>query len=397
MRKKSLYSTALVCKPFKKLGAYFLDLFLTFIVGVLFFAIFEGIMNATPLVKERKININNVTYSMYDMVISSGLGKDNGSGVLISQNDYVSNYIKGATYKSLTMNSVDNISLETYKDVVSIDETNDGVYIYYTTFKTNNLESYGTNARVNYGYDYYKKQLNYNDTISSYFVSDEYPYLTLDTAKKIDEYFRNDSYSIGKEIYSNLDTSYRKLLEDGIYDIQHNYKPYLSLNEDYEKKTSSLYVIKNIEIIITYLLSIFVIYIMFPLIFKNGQTLSFKILKLAVIDKNGYEPTILNYLIHYLVLAVESLIMIPLTALVFYSSDSIGWISQTLFLNFSFLSLGIYSFLILIMSFVLTFVFRKTRQTLSEYLSMEIVKDMTMYESKEIKDNGRKESSQPNL
>lgn len=396
MKTKSLYSTACVCKPFKKLGAYFFDLLTSFIIGLLLFAIFEGIMNATPLVKDKKTEINSITYSMHDLVISSGLGKDNSNDVLISQNQYVLNYIKGATLKSLNRNSVENISNETYKDVIEIDDSNDGVFNYYTKFKVNNIDDYGINARENSGLVYYKNQLNNNNSITSYFEDEDYPYLTIETAKNIDEYLRNNSYAIGKEMYDKLDASYRTLLENGIYDIQHNYRPYLNLNEIYNDKTSSLYSIKNIEIVIVYFLSLFIVYLLFPIIFHNGQTLSFKIFKFVVVSKDDYEPTWVNYLMRYLIICLESLIIIPLISLVFYSADAIGWISQTLFLNFSFLSLGLYSLLILLMSFVLTFVLRNTRQTISEYLSMEIVKDITMYESKGI-NNGRKENDKSKI
>ncbi len=396
MKKKSIYITACVCKPFKKLGAYFLDLLLSFIIGLLFFAIFEGVMNATPLIKNKKSEINSITYSMYDMVISSGLGKDNGNDVLISQNQYVLEYIRGTTLKSLKQNSISDISIETYKDVTQIDESNDGVFIYYTKFKVTNNDDFGINSQADCGLEYYKNKFMSTNSITTYFEDGDYPYLTLDTAKDIDEYLRNSSYSVGKEKYDKLDSSYRAMLEKGIYDIQHNYRPYLKLNDEYNKKTSSLYSIKNVEIVIVYFLSLFIVYLFFPIIFHNGQTLSFKILKLAVVTKDDFEPTWTNNLIHYFVICIESLIIIPLISLVFYSADAVGWISQTLFLNFSFLSLGLYSLLILLMSFVLTFVLRKTRQTISEYLSMEIVKDITMYESEELKD-GRKEDDKSKI
>lgn len=397
MKKKSIYCNASVAKPLRKCLSYLIDFFLSFLVSLILFGVIEAFMNMTPKVKRVKEDGNKITQSMFDMVLSSGLGKEK-DGTLITKDAYLDGYLKGSVLGSLERHGDAGASSDIYQGIDAVYGTDDGIYRYFVSFKSERLEDYGTNAREEVGIDFYRKALVENADVS-YFETEGYPSLTLSTAKAVDEYFRNPDYEIGKGIYEKLDASYRALLEKGIYDIEHNYRPYMELNGKYEECVSSLYTGKNIGIIVSYLLGLSVVYILFPLIFRDGKTLSFRFLSLAKTDRDGNEVKWYQYLIQFSVMVIESPILISFVAIVFYGSSAIDWISRVLFLNFSFLSLSLYSFLLLLASSVMTFAMRETHQTFSELLSFQVVRDLKLFDvkKKEINDGTGNEDGSSDL
>lgn len=378
MKTQSLYATACNAKPGKKFAAYILDFFLSVVLTLSFFGIAEWIMNATPYVTERKSQLNETVEQMHQMVLSSHIGKENENGQLLSQNQYVLDYIKGSVYQSLIRNGEKTISKTTYKDVEMISEKNDGVFLYFVSFKVENKSSFLAESKNESGFDYYRKEL-FENSSSDFFVEEGYPYLTYECAKSIDSYFRDPDYSIGKTNYQRLDSSYRKLLEKGISDIQRFYQPYLDLNDKYQEETKSLYSVKNCEVLLSYFLSICILYLMLPLLLKDGRTISFKALGFSVTDKEGNEPSFYNVLIRFCMALIECVSTVFFSGLVFFASSSIGWLGEPLIGNISFLSLSLFSMIFALFSFLLSLVLSNTHQSLSEWIAMELVKDSKVF------------------
>ncbi len=378
MKTKSFYATACNAKPGKKFAAYILDFFLAVVLTLAFFGIAEWIMNATPYVTGRKNQLNETVEQMHQMVLTSHIGKENEEGQLISQNQYVSDYIKGAVYQSLVRNGEETISETTYKDVTMVSEKNDGVFLYFVSFKVENKSSFLAESKNECGMDFYRKKLLENSS-SDFFVEEGYPYLTYECAKSIDSYFRDSDYAIGKKNYQRLDSSYRKLLERGISDIQKFYQPYLELDERYQEETKSLYSVKNWEILLSYFLSILLLYLMIPLLLKDGRSISFKALGFSVTDKEGNVLSFYHVLIRFCMALVECFSAVFFSGLIFFASSSIGWLGEPLFGNISFLSLSLFSMIFAFFSFLLSLVLSNTHQSLSEWISMELVKDSKMF------------------
>ena len=374
---ESIYADALKVKPLRKFPAYFLDLFLAFVSTLVLFAVFESVMNLTPYVKERREEVNRISSSMMDTVVASGLGIEE-NGLLVSQDSYVSRQIKGMVHQSLLESKKDGISSETYRNVTPINQANDALFSYYADFKEKNLSGYGGNAKESCGAEYYRTELLLLSG-RDLFVEQDYPEICLDAAEKVDEYYRNQDYVPGKEDYGRIDKALRTLLEKGIYDLQHNYRPYLEQNEEFLRKTDQLYLVKNMEILLSYFLGMAVVYLLFPLIFRDGRTPAFRILSFACTTKNGKRPGFVTNLLHWFWMCLESFLIVSLTAIVFFGSSAISWIGTPLFGNVSFLMLSVYSFFVLIISYTFCFAFRNTHQSLSEFLSMEIVRDSKMF------------------
>lgn len=381
MKMKSLYADAIDVKPMRKFAAYVLDFISALILTLVLFSIAELIMNSTPIVKDKKNSLNVTAQEMFDMVLDSGLGKENTQHVLISQNQYVSDQIKGMTYSVLVDHNDNTVSKETYQGTQAISKENDGIFHYFVEFKEANKSQFIAESKNQSGLDYYRNILKEKDVLSL-FDEDSYFSFSLQTAKSIDEYYRNSSYSIGKNNYSKIETCFKFLLEKGIHDIQTYYKPYISLSESYSNKANEIYQIKNIEVLLSYLISIGIVYVLIPILLKDGRTIAFKVLGFALTDKDGNQLSFYHYLIKYLATCMECLCIIFLSGLLFFTSSAIGWLGEPLFLNVSFLTLSIYSLLIMFLSFLLCFVFPKTHQSLIEWISMVRVKDTRQFVSK---------------
>ncbi len=147
---------------------------------------------------------------------------------------------------------------------------------------------------------------------------------------------------------------------------------------------------KIYELFASYLLSSIILFIVFPLIFKDGKTLTFKIFGMATTLKDGNRPNWINYSIKCFANLLEYLVVISLIGLVFFSGDIISLFSITLFGFFNLLTMSLFSIVLLICSIIYTFI-NKNKQTISEFASNQFVKDGKEFNivNKEIKD-GRK-------
>ncbi len=375
-RQNSFYSQGEVCRTGRKFASYVLDFLVSVIVSVLVFWAVEAISNSTSSMKKNNELVRSSYSSLISMIEESGISKADENEDLLSRSVLVENYMKGAVLHSLKVNEVEGISEETYKDVTEIDEKNDYAFSYYVTFKSAHLSDYEDTAKTNYGVDYYYQQLVQYSSSDYFFQNTEkYPLIALESAKAIDNYFRDSSYSIGSNIYTSISESYSLLLQSGSQDLQNSYKPYLALFEGYQTNIKNVYRVRSLELFVSYLFSLFIVYMLVPLLFRNGQTLAMKVLKIGATDKNGNEVAWYQLLIKYAVNLIEYALIIPVVALLYYGTDALDLVGSSLFWNISYLSLGAFSIIFMVCSMILCFCLRKTKQSIPEYLSFMIVHD----------------------
>lgn len=381
MKEKTFFGNAVYAKPGRKFAAYVLDFLLALIVSLFLFGGEELIFNATSLVKDTSASLQKTVDEMYETVEESGIDKRQADGTLYAQDDLVRNYVYGAVKESLIRNGKETLS-SLYDRYDAIREDNDSCYGYYVTFKPSHKEAFmGSSASEKSGLSYYLTELK-KEGLEDFFEGEEYPYLNLDTANKIDAYFRDTSYQLGKERFDSLSSRYLSLLQEGIRDLQGYYKPYLSLHQEYENQSRKIYRIKTIELLISYLLSMFIIYLLFPLVFRDRQTLSQKILHLGVATKEGYSLPIGYLFLKWAINLFEYPVLISVTGFVFFGTSAIEMLGTGIFGSVSLLSLSLFSVLLLLVGFLFCFLFKDTHQSLSEWISKETIRDANVFETK---------------
>ena len=388
MDKTTYFSKAEPAKPTRKLAAYFLDFLIALIMMIGLFGIEELIFNNTPAAASDRQAINEVYQEMRDLTLSSKMAQADSNGRLLGQNDIVLNYVYGATYESLKRNNDPTISESLYEGYKRVDSSNDNCFYYYVNFKTENKEGYTASSQESSGLSFYRQSLALLSQ-EDYFVpveESEYPYLTLDIAKTINEYFINDSYSIGYNAFRRLSQAYASLLKDGVKDIQSNYEPFLALQRRYDEKSAQIYNGKTIELVVSYLVALAIYYVLLPVLLKDGKTLSFKMMSMGVVNHRNERLSWYNYLIKFVINVLESLSLIAITGLVFFGVSALELVGRNLFGSVSFLSIAIFSFFVMFVDFMISFAMRNTSQTLTELASMEIVKDGKMFNTVKKKD-----------
>lgn len=89
------------------------------------------------------------------------------------------------------------------------------------------------------------------------------PYMDFETQKKLYEYSTQNVFNVSLDQFTKFDF--------------------------YKEKIAEADSITALAFIICYVISMFIFYILFPIIFKNGETLSKKMFGLVVVNKDGYE------------------------------------------------------------------------------------------------------------
>lgn len=420
MKEKSIYCNGNLVKPFKKLALYVLDFLSALILNLILFAFAELISNATPYIKDKKSNLQNTTNYLTAMIVDNDKDQLSKSfnidvdklpkscklqtlderGYLadidpqdLSGKSLVKEYIYSLVKISLDFENTTPVE-DNLKYYENVRDDFDKPLNYYFKFRKENISEFKDEK------DPISKQLNKDN----YTTEDYCSFLNLkmddecfkveyykgnqiiilnNVAKEsdnsiaycIDQYISYEPYVVGRRYYESIRNVYVSILKEAISDFEANYIPYKEKLNDYNNLSSSIYSSKNIENIICYILSLNVIYFLLPILLKNGRTLSTRIMKLAYVRKDNYLPNWTNLLIKYVINLVEYVLILPLTVLLFFNADAVDIIFTPLFLNVDLFSLAIFSLIILLLSFALTFILKKSKQSISELASQLVLKD----------------------
>ena len=374
--KISFYSKSVLAKRSKKTLAYVLDLVIMLIILALFFAFCELISNNSASVKNNKNYANEKQNELFEIVYESKLDESNNLGGLKGKEAIARENIYSFTYEALKYYQFDNISLKTYQGVVPINTENDNSYYYFVTYKSNNLSKF--NKQENYGLDYYSKIL-FNEIDKNYFVlRNDFYYLTKETAINLDQYLRGENTENAKKTYDLFYDGLVSILNLGINDFTSTYLPYLDTNAEFEKTTNFLLNVKIYSLFASYSASLIVTFLIIPLILKDGRSISFKVLNLAFCTTKGEKLDWYNYLIKLIFNYVEFFFLIPIICLIFFSTDALTLFNIVIFGFTNLLTLGFFSILLLLFSFIYSFV-NKNHQTFAEFLSYIICKDGSLF------------------
>ena len=143
----------------------------------------------------------------------------------------------------------------------------------------------------------------------------------------------------------------------------------------YEKSGRRLYAVRTKEKLMSYVISNFIIYLLLPLLFKNGMTPCMRILKVGAVTKEGYQPGFVSLFLRFIVLFVELFVIVLLTSCVMFGISGLDLISEVFFGMFSLLSLSVFSIIFIILSLVLSLLMKNTKQTIPELASSLILRD----------------------
>ena len=385
LKQESFYKNSPVVTLRKKILPYLLDYFLTLILSLLLYVGVNAIGETLPYFKNIQSEASSIQLDLYSLVNDSGIRHQGEDGILVTSEYKLEKIIKEEVLYSLKINNNANSNSAIYDGFEALDlnnkEHNNGIYYYFINYKVNNLNLYNEEYKVkDYGIDFYLNEIvklkenNYFE--QGLYVNDlNYPLIKYDIAIAIDEYYRNSNYKIGSDYYNEIYSLYYSGINKAMNDLIYGNTSYISLNNKHNELVNEMLNFRGNALLISYLLSVIIIYLIFPLILKEGRTIGLRVFKLVSIDINGNKVSILNNLIRMIVsiFSVFSLLIIDIfllfgtQAMYFFNINLLG------FINIFVLSL--ISLIFNLISIAFTFINKNRHQNIEETLAMIVVVD----------------------
>lgn len=385
LKQESFYKNSPVVTLRKKILPYLLDYFLTLILSLLLYVGVNAIGETLPYFKNIQSEASSIQLDLYSLVNDSGIRHQGEDGFLVTSEYKLEKMIKEEVLYSLKINNNANSNSAIYDGFEALDlnnkEHNNGIYYYFINYKVNNLNLYNEEYKVkDYGIDFYLNEIvklkenNYFE--QGLYVNDlNYPLIKYDIAIAIDEYYRNSNYKIGSDYYNEIYSLYYSGINKAMNDLIYGNTSYISLNNKHNELVNDMLNFRGNVLLISYVLSVIIIYLIFPLILKEGRTIGLRVFKLVSIDINGNKVSILNNLIRMIVsiFSVFSLLIIDIfllfgtQAMYFFNINLLG------FINIFVLSL--ISLIFNLISIAFTFINKNKHQNIEETLAMIVVVD----------------------
>ena len=372
-RKESRYRNAVLLSRPKKFLARFLDGLSVLILSLVFFAISDGILSALPVYRDVQERIMDVRSELYSIVEESGLSRRE-DGTLLSSSDMAEEYLKRSVLCTLEeVKAPEEISQRIYKDVEPITPEEDGLFQYYVSFKVEKRDRFEASSMEKSGLDYYQKEIIDDNAYFEY--SDGYPYLNSESALAIDEYFVSGT-ARGKEVYDAVLELFDKAYFDASEDLMESYEPYVLAERTFLDCRDSLLSMRGIALLFSYLLGILMGYLLFPVLFQDGRTLSDKALDIAYTDITGKAIGGWNIMLRIILSLIANLYVPFVIAILLFGGEGVYFMDISILGFFNILVGFFVSFLYLLVSGLFDFVSRKgMHQTVTEILSQIVAKN----------------------
>lgn len=168
-------------------------------------------------------------------------------------------------------------------------------------------------------------------------------------------YSKNEN---GKIIYDSIKTDYRNAYKDCMNDIQTS-KSYKETLTKFNSEKNTILMTRGSFLIIGYILATAISYILFPLIFKDGKTIGFKVFGLAFTTIDDEQLKISSILIKSLLMLIIGFSINSLSCFILFGIQGMYLLTFNIWGFINILYVSIFSLLLVIVSFFLM-IFRKT-------------------------------------
>lgn len=366
--KENLYATAVVAKPGKKALANFLDYCLTLVFSILLFALFDLISLAVPSYANLKDETSKAQTNLYQIIYDSHLSSYDDGNVFMSEDKIVENYVYGIVLSSSSDGTLSKMNQ--YKDKEKMDKETDRIFYYYNNYRVENKNLFEGNSYI--GDEYLSKVFPKS---KSYFkIKDGYPMLNINSVTLLNDYILYSKNENGKIIYDSIKTDYRNAYKDCMNDIQTS-KSYKETLTKFNSGKNTILMTRGSFLIVGYILATAISYILFPLIFKDGKTIGFKVFGLAFTTIDDELVKISSILIKSLLMLIMGFSANSLSCFILFGTQGMYLLTLNIWGFINILYVSIFSLLLVIVSFSLMIFRKNNHQTLSETICMIVAKN----------------------
>lgn len=350
----------------KKFYVALFDFFALFLACVLLFMCFLAIFQSSEACKSITENISAAEKALADACVETKLTKyeTNDSGTSLASMERVAvDFVKAQAYARFIANGDERATDKIFADVVQITAENDPCLYYINDYKVAHKSDYST-LNADLTAEHYIEALRKTNC----FDEGEYPLLTTESAEAVYDYLKNSDAS--DKVFADVKTAYSSLVEECVGDFMDNSNAYATMQQNYGYASEKLYKTYIYALLIVYLLSMTVFYLILPLVLKDGQTLFMRLFRLRCVNYDTQNIGAGQVVVRFVCQLLLNL-FVPLFILLL--SMDISTFSVVIFVSFlrffNLFAVGTLALVLTACNMIFTFYSKKKKQTLSEFIA----------------------------
>ena len=268
------------------------------------------------------------------------------------------------------------------------EEYEEPLYYYYGNFKETHANHFvGDLGNIGEQYIYNRILEEIDNENKQYYAEQDtwaYPMLRKEAATALKEWLENKqetttiddvSYN-GAKIAEDIVQVYKTLLQEARDELCSGYKGYAEKYGSLNNLRNDLVGYKIRTLIFVYLFITVIWYIVFPTILKNGASLSNRMFKMGACTKNGEEIPLWSVILKWGMKTLKYFNVIYFVLILLYSINSKTFMDYRILGNVKFSTFYVISAGLMILGVVCCAVDKKKYRTLSDFISMQEMKDL---------------------
>lgn len=373
----------------RRLAVIFIDYFSLVIMTFFFFgALCRPVYDNLSLTTSIWERYNDAGEELMNIVKDTHL-QDEADNRLVpleeSAEQYLSYLLKtsylenGLTYEEIDETgqlAVEEINVE--NTLLAADYKNDSLAYYYLNFRVEaGLAKDGENDYRFLNEEILDLDGSNKDLVNSDFNLNGVFYLNEENSQLLyNAIILEDTASSSSALVNRLIDIYSTACSRGIGEVENNYQPYIDAYFTFQSEYSKYIVGYDVSLLLAYLLGFLFVDVMFPAIFRNGRTISYKAFSLALADSQPRAIPLYKHIIK------DVLSFILQFSAIFFSPLFLGALDMMMvpFLGpLTMLQFIIFTLMLGILSIVYSMI-SKNRQTLSELATATYTVDLNQHE-----------------
>lgn len=298
---------------------------------------FDLISLAVPSYTDLKAETSKAQTNLYQIIYDSHLSSYDDGNVFMSEDKIVENYVYGIVLSSSSDETLSKMNQ--YKDKEKMNKETDRIFYYYNNYRVKNKNLFEGDSYI--GNEYLNKVFPKS---KSYFeIKDGYPILNISSVTLLNDYILYSKNENGKIIYDSIKTDYRNAYKDCMNDIQTS-KSYKETLTKFNSGKNTILMTRESFLIIGYILATAISYILFPLIFKDGKTIGFKVFGLAFTTIDDELVKISSILIKSLLMLIMGFSANSLSCFILFGAQGMYLLTLNIwgFINILYVSISVY-------------------------------------------------------
>ena len=369
----------------KRIVAYLIDSLLIILAVILCFQLVDVLyVNFNAGLKEINAEMTKEQNDIIGCLADSGLMQyDEQAGAAVEDELQGQNFIYSLVLSTLRDDVSDEAAYKGEYIFSDMGQTDRSFIYYYAQFKPAHSDGF-------IGYDKSKTGREYaenlfltacNNPENSYF-GQSFPLLERNVAVALDRLIVNRENSCeidgvtyyGRDIFIELYNAFSSVLEGARAEFTQSYRPFAELNETFSSLREQLIKIKTGELCIAYFAGAFICFMIVPAIF-GGNSAALLLLRGRCIGRSGLKMRWYNYVLRWICHSLFYFSNIMFVLLLTYGRYASFFLTCSIAGGLKFYMLCLIPVIIMLISFVIFASDKLERRTLTDRLSLTVVKE----------------------